>query len=213
MTQATPSISVSSNGLITASATQSAGYVSSGTKSATRQLTTQAGKTITPSTYTQTAVSSGRYTTGAITVSGSANLIADNIRDGVNIFGVIGSLVSGGQFYVETDSFIDESPRWRIDCGFEPIGFLLSTTNFRSFRSESAEDFQEVFVFAHTDLGWYLDGYLDVVDQEVQVDEHSRSSFRDLFDITYSSTGLTFEFGVDNSRSVLEGPYMFFVFA
>ena len=213
VTQATPSISVSSNGLITASATQSAGYVSSGTKSATRQLTTQAGKTITPSTYTQTAVSSGRYTTGAITVSGSANLIADNIRDGVNIFGVIGSLVSGGQFYVETDSFIDESPRWRIDCGFEPIGFLLSTTNFRSFRSESAEDFQEVFVFAHTDLGWYLDGYLDVVDQEVQVDEHSRSSFRDLFDITYSSTGLTFEFGVDNSRSVLEGPYMFFVFA
>ena len=52
-----------------------------------------------------------------------------------------------------------------------------------------------------------------MVDQEVQVDEHSRSSFRDLFDITYSSTGLTFEFGVDNSRSVLEGPYMFFVFA
>ena len=86
VTQATPSISVSSNGLITASATQSAGYVSSGTKSATRQLTTQAGKTITPSTYTQTAVSSGRYTTGAITVSGSANLIADNIRDGVSIF-------------------------------------------------------------------------------------------------------------------------------
>lgn len=47
-TQATPSISVDSNGKITASATQSAGYVTSGTKSATKQLTTQAAKTITP---------------------------------------------------------------------------------------------------------------------------------------------------------------------
>lgn len=37
-TQATPSISVNSSGLITASATQSAGYVASGTKSATKQL-------------------------------------------------------------------------------------------------------------------------------------------------------------------------------
>ena len=68
-TQATPSISVSAAGLITASATQTAGYVSSGTKSATKQLTTQAAKTITPSTAQQTAVSSGVYTTGAVIVS------------------------------------------------------------------------------------------------------------------------------------------------
>lgn len=68
-TQATPSISVSSDGLITASAQQSAGYVAAGTKSATKQLTTQAAKTITPSTSSQTAVSSGRYTTGAVNVA------------------------------------------------------------------------------------------------------------------------------------------------
>lgn len=68
-TQATPSITVSSAGVITASATQSAGYVASGTKSATKQLTTQAAKTITPSTSSQTAVASGRYTTGAVTVA------------------------------------------------------------------------------------------------------------------------------------------------
>lgn len=68
-TQATPSITVSSAGLITASATQSAGYVVSGTKSATKQLTVQAAKTITPSTSSQTAVASGRYTTGAVTVA------------------------------------------------------------------------------------------------------------------------------------------------
>lgn len=68
-TQTTPSISVSSSGLITASATQSAGYVAAGTKSATKQLTTQAAKTITPSTSSQTAVAAGRYTTGAVTVA------------------------------------------------------------------------------------------------------------------------------------------------
>ena len=68
-TQATPSISVNSSGLITASATQTAGYVAAGTKSATKQLTTQAAKTITPSTSSQTAVASGVYTTGAITVA------------------------------------------------------------------------------------------------------------------------------------------------
>lgn len=68
-TQATPSISVNSSGLITATATQSAGYVSAGTKSATKQLTTQAAKTITPSTSSQTAVAKGVYTTGAVTVA------------------------------------------------------------------------------------------------------------------------------------------------
>lgn len=67
--QATPAISVSSSGLITASATQTAGYVAAGTKSGTKQLTVQAAKTITPSKSAQTAVESGRYTTGAVTVA------------------------------------------------------------------------------------------------------------------------------------------------
>ena len=89
---ATPSISVSSNGLITASVTQGSGLIESdGTKSATKQLTTQGAKTVTPKTYAQTAVSSGRYTTGAVTVAGDANLVASNIKSGVSIFGVMGT--------------------------------------------------------------------------------------------------------------------------
>ena len=68
-TQATPSISVNADGLITASATQSAGYVTSGTKSATQQLPIQAAKTVTPSATQQTAVASGKYTTGAVKVA------------------------------------------------------------------------------------------------------------------------------------------------
>ena len=89
-TQATPSISVSSSGLITASATQSAGYVTSGTKSATKQLTTQAAQTITPGTSNKT-ISSGRYLTGTQTIRGDSNLVASNIKSGVSIFGVTGT--------------------------------------------------------------------------------------------------------------------------
>ena len=88
--QATPSITVSSAGLITAKSTQSAGYVSSGTKSATKQLTTQGAQTITPGTSNKT-IASGRYLTGTQTIKGDANLVAANIKKGVSIFGVAGS--------------------------------------------------------------------------------------------------------------------------
>lgn len=80
---ANPSISVSNGGLITATASAtknvtpsvSAGWVSSGTAgtitvsgSNTSQLSTEAGKTVTPTESEQTAVASGKYTTGAIKV-------------------------------------------------------------------------------------------------------------------------------------------------
>ena len=94
--QATPSISVSSGGLITATTEQEAGYVPGGSKSATKQLTTQAAKTVTPGTTAQTAVASGRYTTGDVDVAGDANLKAENIAEGVSIFGVSGTHKGGG---------------------------------------------------------------------------------------------------------------------
>ena len=107
---ANPSISVSSGGLITASVsasqsvtpTVSAGYVSSGTAgtvsvsgSNTSQLTTQAAQTITPTTTNQT-IASGKYLTGTQTILGDANLVAENIADGVTIFGVTGTHQGGG---------------------------------------------------------------------------------------------------------------------
>lgn len=93
-TQATPTISVDSTGKITASAEQSAGYVAAGTKSATEQLTTQAAQTITPGTSNKT-VASGVYLTGAQTIKGDANLVAANIKKGVSIFDVAGTLSPG----------------------------------------------------------------------------------------------------------------------
>lgn len=95
VTQATPSITVNSSGLITASATQSAGYVASGTKSATKQLPTKSAATITPGTSNQT-IAAGTYLTGTQTIKGDANLVADNIKSGVSIFGVTGTASGGG---------------------------------------------------------------------------------------------------------------------
>lgn len=68
-THANPTASVNSTtGLVTASHTQTAGYVAAGTTTGTLQLTTQAAKTVTPSETSQTAVAAGVYTTGAVTV-------------------------------------------------------------------------------------------------------------------------------------------------
>lgn len=91
ITQAIPSITVDGSGKITARATQRAGYVAPGTKSATKQLATRGGEIITPGTSDKTAIKSGYYATGSVYVKGDANLKAENIKSGVSIFGVNGS--------------------------------------------------------------------------------------------------------------------------
>lgn len=85
---ANPAISVNDTGLITATASGSksitpsvtAGYVSSGTAgtvtisgSNTSQLSTQSGKTVTPTKSEQTAVGGGKYTTGEVKVGAIPN--------------------------------------------------------------------------------------------------------------------------------------------
>lgn len=76
----------------------SAGYVAAGTAtnssvSLTASVTTKGAATYTPGTSAQT-IASGTYLTGAQTISGDTNLIASNIKSGVSIFGVDGSLTS-----------------------------------------------------------------------------------------------------------------------
>lgn len=112
---ATPMIDVSAGGLITATTEQEKGYVPGGTKSATQQLTTQGAKTVTPGTSNQTAVASGRYTTGDVVVAGDANLVPENIAEGVSIFGVQGAHSGGGgsatvTFICETGAYSDYDP-------------------------------------------------------------------------------------------------------
>ena len=76
----------------------SAGYISAGTAgsssvSLTASVTTKGATTYTPSTSDQT-IASGTYLTGTQTISGDADLVASNIKSGVTIFGVSGSLTA-----------------------------------------------------------------------------------------------------------------------
>lgn len=75
-----------------------AGYVASGTAgnssvSLTASVTTKGAATFTPTTSNQT-IASGTYLTGTQTISGDANLVGTNIKSGVSIFGVAGSLTA-----------------------------------------------------------------------------------------------------------------------
>lgn len=54
---------------------------------------TQAAKTWTPTTSNQT-IASGTFLTGTQTIKGDTNLKAENIKDGVSIFGITGSLLN-----------------------------------------------------------------------------------------------------------------------
>lgn len=66
----------------------------------TGTIPTQQGKTITPGTSNQTAISAGNYAAGNVVVQGDANLIPGNIRSGVSIFGVLGNLEPGTLKYL-----------------------------------------------------------------------------------------------------------------
>ena len=124
-------------GIDTSDATAAAGDILSGKTAyvkgskVTGNIATQGAKTVTPSASEQTAVASGRYTTGEVkvaavptetktatpsaspqditpssgkflskvTVSGDANLIAENIKKGVSIFDVVGTLEGASMPY------------------------------------------------------------------------------------------------------------------
>ena len=82
---------------VTTTPTVSAGYIASATASTatvslTANVTTKAAATITPGTTNQT-IASGTYLTGTQTIAGDADLVASNIVNGVQIFGVTGNVV------------------------------------------------------------------------------------------------------------------------
>lgn len=62
--------------------------------SVTGTISSKSAQTYTPTTSDQT-IAAGQYLAGAQTVKGDANLVAGNIKQGVSVFGVEGSLTPG----------------------------------------------------------------------------------------------------------------------
>ena len=108
----------SSTGEITATAgVKTAGYLSqNAAATGKRSLPTQGARVITPSTSPQTAITSGVYTTGAVTVKGDSNLIPENIRAGVTIFGVTGTYepVTGPYSILTSPTAFTQPNDWTI---------------------------------------------------------------------------------------------------
>jgi len=120
--EVTPSISVSTSGLITATANKSEsitpavvpGYVGSGTAgtvtfsgSNTSQLSTQGASTITPTESEQTAVTGGKYVTGAIKVGAiPSNYVGSSItrRSGSDLSASGATVSVPAGFYEESAS-------------------------------------------------------------------------------------------------------------
>ena len=92
---------------------------------------TKGAQTYTPTTTDQT-ISSGRWLTGDQTIKGDANLVAANIKSGVNIFGVNGSY--SGQYKFSYFSGITpySSSEFRIPVDSDiaqVVGVCIKVTN------------------------------------------------------------------------------------
>lgn len=101
--QAVPSL-VNNSGTITANAVQSAGYVQAGTKTGTLELDKQAATEYNPALEDQT-IPADKYLTGAQTIKAvtganlqalDADFIPENIKSGVDLFGIVGTYAGEG---------------------------------------------------------------------------------------------------------------------
>lgn len=105
-----------------------------------------AGKTITPGTTAQTAVAAGRYVTGNVVVAGDANLKAENIAEGVSIFGVTGTHSGGGGggaiIEVDKDTYVNNKERdaGMIGEDYGRLGFYLPPQSILESLFEFVQD-------------------------------------------------------------------------
>ncbi|MFT4107161.1 MAG: hypothetical protein QM657_15510 [Lacrimispora sp.] len=71
----------------------------------TGTIVSMAGQIINPTASQQTVASSGKYMTGNVVVNGVSNLTANNVRNGVNVGGTVGSLVDYSYLAIGQTSF------------------------------------------------------------------------------------------------------------
>ena len=117
---------------------------------------TKGAQTYTPTTTNQT-ISSGRWLTGAQTIKGDANLVASNIKSGVSIFGVSGTLEEG--LYQTTTSTITNNSRNRR-LTIQNLGFpIYSRSNIVSLSIELISDSPDDL----TAIAWHYNCYSNYI--------------------------------------------------
>lgn len=123
-------------------------YVASGKVTGT--MPSQGAQTITPGTTNKT-IQSGRYLSGTQTILGDAQLIPSNIRRGVDIFGVVGTL--------ETVSYLmTNNGGITINSGDNTI-VLQGEWAFVSLRLTTPTGGSGLLLIVGAGDGYYIPGY------------------------------------------------------
>ena len=92
----------------------------------TGTIASKGAQTYTPGTSDQT-IANGQYLIGNQTIKGDSNLVAENIKQGVNIFGVTGT-ASGGRSATGGDEYHSDyrTIPTSYPCGFKPTKVLFT---------------------------------------------------------------------------------------
>lgn len=167
----------------------------------TGTIPSQAGKTITPGTAQQTAISSGTYASGNILVAGDANLKAENIKSGISIFGVNGQLTTNSSFttafsYTQTVTFTQDVSDDKQYWVMLPLKSVVPTsqpyTVISAWLSLWNQNTGRIYiVYANGGPSFYLDEmatFLHIDESAVDIEASSSSRvILSLFEAPYSS--------------------------
>lgn len=176
----------------------------------TGTISSLSSQTITPGTSNKT-IAAGNYLSGAQTIKGDANLASSNIKSGVSIFGVAGSLVSGMGYYKETQTYEASTGPFRYDCGFEPKAAFIFNNEIKSNNS-SPSGYSYVccmlFIYPTIDLGVYT--FQNIDREYIKIScAPGITSFKDSYPFTFDSKGMSLSF-VDNE--IFNGDYTILLF-
>ena len=115
----------------------------------TGTIPSKAAATITPGTTNQT-IAAGQYLAGAQTIKGSANLKAENIKQGVDIMGIIGSCIDGSSLAYSSISGMVEETVLTIKAG------IIGSVTF-------PKKVKAVFWYADNERGVIIPGFFAAI--------------------------------------------------
>lgn len=101
-------------------------------------------KSVTPSASSQEVKPDSGYDgLSRVTVAGDSDLVAGNIKQGVNLFGVTGNLQTGVNVQTKSGSFTtDSNGAASVSLGFKPdVVFITQNQSEDGYRYDAAVDF------------------------------------------------------------------------
>lgn len=192
----TPSINFNTtNGKFTAtSKVKTSGYIStSETKTASYTITRYLGGEYTPTKASKTVSLTGKYCTGNVVIKGDNNLVPENIKSGISIFGVAGSYTGDGGNVISItssrswNSMVDSSYDYHRIAYFSVkisnvkyVMCMATATSGTSDGSTNNPDSVEAIIFDVTNKTCYIrtSDSLATIETEIDVGTHPSVIFK-----------------------------------